>query len=85
MLLFSLIFLTSSLFLTKIFGSVGFILANCVNMTARIAHSSHFIMSFFSPKSFNPLRDALPSSRTFMAFLVSFVITALSEVTFTFR
>ena len=36
MLVFSLVFLTASYFLTKLFGSVGFILANCVNMAARI-------------------------------------------------
>ena len=36
MLIFSLLFLSASYFLTKLFGSVGFILANCVNMMARI-------------------------------------------------
>ena len=38
MLLFSAIFLVSSLGFTHQFGSVGFILANCLNMGARIIH-----------------------------------------------
>ena len=38
MLMFSFLFLCSSLFLTQLFGSVGFILANCVNMAGRIIH-----------------------------------------------
>ena len=38
MLLFSAIFLISSLGFTHQFGSVGFILANCLNMGARIIH-----------------------------------------------
>lgn len=38
MMLFSVIFLVSSWFLSKQIGSVGFILANCLNMIARIIH-----------------------------------------------
>jgi len=38
MLLFSLVFLVSSLMLTKQFGCVGFVLANCLNMSTRIAY-----------------------------------------------
>ncbi len=80
MLLFSLIFLTSSYFLTGWFGSVGFILANCINMTARIIHSCHFITNYFSSTPFRPLWDVLPSSYTVLAFIMATVITTLSEV-----
>ena len=38
MLVFSFVFLCASLFLTRVFGGVGFVLANCINMTARIVH-----------------------------------------------
>ena len=38
MLFFSAVFLSASLLLTRQFGSVGFVLANCVNMAVRIAH-----------------------------------------------
>ena len=40
MILFSVVFLASALFLTHYVGSVGFIWANCINMTARILHRS---------------------------------------------
>ena len=45
MVVFSLIFLVASLGLTKGFGSVGFILANCINMGLRIIHR-YVICSF---------------------------------------
>ena len=38
MLLFSCVFLITSLGLTHVFGGVGFILANCFNMILRIGH-----------------------------------------------
>ncbi len=38
MFVFSGIFLVASFLLTKLLGSVGFILANCVNMFFRILH-----------------------------------------------
>ena len=38
MLVFSVSFLTASLLLTRVLGSVGFILANCLNMSIRIVH-----------------------------------------------
>ncbi len=80
MLLFSFLFLLSSLFLTRLFGSVGFIFANCICMAARIAHSCHFILAFFSPTPFRPLQDALPSSISLAAFAITAVLAALSEV-----
>ena len=38
MILFSVVFLSASLLLTQLCGSVGFILAHCVNMATRILH-----------------------------------------------
>ena len=38
MLVFSVVFLAASLMLTRLLGSVGFILANCINMIVRIFH-----------------------------------------------
>lgn len=80
MLMFSLVFLGSSLLLTHVFGSVGFILANCINMAARILHSAYFINTFFSPTPFRPLRDALPSITSLCSFGVAGIMAALSEV-----
>lgn len=42
MLLFSVVFLVASLLLTRLLGSVGFVLANCINMTIRIIHRYNF-------------------------------------------
>lgn len=80
MLVFSAVFLCASLLLTKTFGSVGFILANCINMAARIVHSCYFIQTFFSPTPLRPLLVALPSLPMVMTFVLSFLITAFSEV-----
>lgn len=38
MVIFSITFLLISYVLTSVLGPVGFILANCVNMLARITH-----------------------------------------------
>ena len=38
MLVFSCVFLVSSLVFTRLLGSVGFVVANCVNMLCRILH-----------------------------------------------
>lgn len=80
MLLFSFVFLGSSLFLTRYVGGVGFILANCINMASRIVHSCHFIHSFFAATPHTPLWDAVPSVWTIVSFLTAMAITIGSEV-----
>ena len=80
MLVFSAVFLCASLLLTNTFGSVGFILANCINLAARVIHSCHFILNYFSTTPYRPLMAALPSFPMVMAFVLSFLITACSEV-----
>ncbi|XP_005103879.1 protein RFT1 homolog [Aplysia californica] len=82
MLLFSGLFLFSSWLLTQWVGSVGFILANCLNMGARIAHSVIFISRYFSTYEHKPLQDVCPSVAVIISLVVSLVITAVSEVTF---
>ena len=84
MLIFSFVFLSSSLFFTRFLGSVGFILANCVNMLTRIIHSCYYIRGYFSLTPHTPLLTALPSRRTLGAFLIAFVITVISEVSLCF-
>eukprot|EP00731_Ephydatia_muelleri_P003795 Em0001g3795a len=79
MLVFSVVFLSASLLLTKFSGSVGFILANCINMACRICHSCRFIHSYFSSTPYRPLTLALPSLPMVTTFALSFLITAFSE------
>ncbi|ESO89985.1 hypothetical protein LOTGIDRAFT_234090 [Lottia gigantea] len=82
MLLFSVLFLLSSWFLTKTIGSVGFILANCLNMAARIIHSMIFIRTYFKESNYKPLHDIIPSLPVNVVILLSFIITYLSEQKF---
>lgn len=46
MMALSVLFISSAYVLTRYFGSVGFIIANCVNMSARILHRYNWKMSF---------------------------------------
>jgi len=86
-MVFSGVFLLSSLFLSRLLGGVGFILANCVNMLVRVGHSCHFIHTYFtsaaspSPQSAaHPLMKALPSIPTWVCFAVVALLAAVSEV-----
>uniref|UniRef100_H3ASJ3 Protein RFT1 homolog n=1 Tax=Latimeria chalumnae TaxID=7897 RepID=H3ASJ3_LATCH len=82
MLAFSLSFLCISYLLTWWQGSVGFILANCLNMSLRIIHSIRFIHRYFSQSSLKPLSGLQTSPPLLLAYLGSAVVTALSEVLF---
>lgn len=79
MLLFSVILLGSSLFLTQIFGSVGFVLANSINIGCRILQSVWFIHNFYKDSSYQPLKGFLPSFSVLGALALAFCTTAFSE------
>jgi hypothetical protein len=68
--------------LTSYLGSVGFILANCVNMSVRIARSLLFIRNIFAElTSTNQINlSFLPSLRFFAVLVVALVLTKTSEV-----
>uniref|UniRef100_A0A3Q3FSW9 Protein RFT1 homolog n=1 Tax=Labrus bergylta TaxID=56723 RepID=A0A3Q3FSW9_9LABR len=82
MLALSVSFLFLSYMLTWWAGSVGFILANCLNMGLRIMHSVLYIHHYFLPTQWKPLRGLLPSPLLLLALAVSTVVTALSEGVF---
>uniref|UniRef100_A0A915L5E1 Protein RFT1 homolog n=1 Tax=Romanomermis culicivorax TaxID=13658 RepID=A0A915L5E1_ROMCU len=90
-------FLIAALSLTNTFGSVGFILANCVNMVCRIIYSCNYINNFYRVDSINsrymdldllkelkdsPLNSMTPNTSVFTTLLASFVITSLSNIIF---
>ncbi|KAK7101753.1 man(5)GlcNAc(2)-PP-dolichol translocation protein RFT1-like [Littorina saxatilis] len=79
MLVLSVLFLTTSWFLTTQIGSVGFILANCFNMALRITHSIIFIWKYFENTSYTPLAEIIPSGPVIATLAVSFIITSISE------
>jgi oligosaccharide translocation protein RFT1 len=78
MVIFSITFLCAAALLIQIFGSVGFIFANCINMATRIVYSTRFIYNFYKPVSLNPLWDAVPSTQVWLSLLLSFMITVIS-------
>jgi oligosaccharide translocation protein RFT1 len=80
MVIFSITFLCAAALLIQIFGSVGFIFANCINMATRIVYSTRFIYNFYKPVSLNPLWDAVPSTQVWLSLLLSFMITVISMV-----
>ncbi|XP_071485292.1 man(5)GlcNAc(2)-PP-dolichol translocation protein RFT1-like [Diadema antillarum] len=80
MLGFSVIFLTSSWYLTKSVGSVGFIMANCLNMMARILHSIYFITKYYSGSPYKPLRGLRPSVFVLITLAFSWLFTTMSEM-----
>ncbi|XP_010767813.1 protein RFT1 homolog [Notothenia coriiceps] len=82
MLALSLSFLFLSYMLTWWAGSVGFILANCLNMGLRILHSVFYIHRYFLSSQWKPLQGLLPSPLLLLALAVSAVVTALSEGVF---
>uniref|UniRef100_A0A8C0GBC7 Protein RFT1 homolog n=1 Tax=Chelonoidis abingdonii TaxID=106734 RepID=A0A8C0GBC7_CHEAB len=80
MLALSFTFLCVSYFLTQWQGSVGFILANCFNMSIRIAHSIHYIYNYFKESSYRPLKGLLLSPSLIFVYIISGVVTVFSEV-----
>ena len=71
---------------TAAFGSVGFIVANCINMFVRIVQSYWFIGSYGTPKKAekeargpHPLLAALPAPAMFGAFGASLLVTMISK------
>jgi oligosaccharide translocation protein RFT1 len=79
MVIFSVSFLVISYVLTNIFGPVGFILANCVNMLARIIHSLIYINKKYKSTSYKPLEGLVPDRKFIAMLVISGVATKLSE------
>lgn len=80
MLALSVSFLLLSYMLTWWAGSIGFILANCLNMALRISHSLLYIHRYFQSSRWKPLRGLLPSPLLLVVLIISAGVTAGSEV-----
>lgn len=79
MVIFSAMFLLIAYILTSICGSVGFILANCVNMTARIVHSIYYITNTYRNTLYKPLSGAIPTGGFVIALVLSGILTKISQ------
>lgn len=80
LLVFSLISVVLNVLLIKLYGSVGLIVANSLNMTLRILYSAMFIKEYFKGSSSFSFRGCLPSG--WIILLLSGVITLVSENVF---
>ncbi|XP_067908344.1 man(5)GlcNAc(2)-PP-dolichol translocation protein RFT1 [Heterodontus francisci] len=81
MLALSLTFLGLSYCLTWWQGAVGFILANCLNMGLRIAHSLQYISRYFRLSESRPLAGLQLPGPLLLVYLGSGTVTALSQAT----
>ncbi|ENN77951.1 hypothetical protein YQE_05628, partial [Dendroctonus ponderosae] len=82
MVIFSICFLLISYVLTNVFGPVGFILANCSNMGARIIHSLHFIHTKYLDTVYRPLDGLIPTWKFLSVLVFSGICTKYSELYF---
>ncbi|XP_037284505.2 man(5)GlcNAc(2)-PP-dolichol translocation protein RFT1 [Rhipicephalus microplus] len=80
--LFSVLFLFVAYLLTTLSGAVGFILANCFNMIARIGYSIYFISTYYAKTRYRPLHGILPSVRVLVTAVFSYLVTTISEAVF---
>ncbi|GFR29223.1 protein RFT1 homolog [Trichonephila clavata] len=79
LVLLSVGFLTAAYCLVSVFGSSGFIIANCLNMLFRIVHSIHFIQEYFQvPKYW--WWKITPHSLIVTILCVILGVTSISEV-----
>ncbi|XP_038667928.1 protein RFT1 homolog [Scyliorhinus canicula] len=79
MMALSLAFLGLSYYLTWWKGAVGFILANCLNMGFRIAHSLQYISHYFKLSENRPLVGLQLPRPLLLAYLGSAIVTAFSQ------
>ncbi|KAK4874808.1 hypothetical protein RN001_014168 [Aquatica leii] len=79
MVVFSITFLAISYVLTSVCGPVGFILANCVNMLARIIHSIYFIRHVFEDTDYTPLAGLVPDRKFIGVLALMGAITKASQ------
>ncbi|XP_070558753.1 man(5)GlcNAc(2)-PP-dolichol translocation protein RFT1-like isoform X2 [Ptychodera flava] len=79
LLVFSVIFLFFSWLFTKLIGVLGFIFANCINMSVRIIYSIYFVKNYYKDTKYRPLKCLIPSTMVLIAYIVSIIITVISE------
>jgi len=79
MVVLSITFLSSAWLLSSLLGSVGFILANIINMSLRIMHSARYINGQYRKLNLNPLGGVIPFKLELVALVLAFVVTAISS------
>ncbi|XP_054716362.1 protein RFT1 homolog [Uloborus diversus] len=72
-------FLITAFCLVKLFGGVGFILANCINMAFRIHHSLFYIKKYFMMSWTQLFSKVIPNPAVMLILGFSFLVTSISE------
>jgi oligosaccharide translocation protein RFT1 len=80
MAIFSVTFLLLSYQLTNLLGPVGFILANCCNMTFRISYSLYYINKQFKQVEVKPINELLPGKLFFIVLIGMGVVCHVSKI-----
>lgn len=80
MAIFSVTFLVLSYQLTNMLGPVGFILANCSNMTFRISYSLSYIFKQYRNVEHDPLTGLLPGKIYMTVLFIMGTVCKISEV-----
>lgn len=80
MVIFSVSFLVLSYCLTYIFGPIGFIISNCINMFARIMHSIHFIRNKYKDTEYKPLNGLLVGKIFLSTLFIAGFVCKISEI-----
>lgn len=76
---FSITYVGTAVALTQVFGALGFIFANCLNMSLRILYSLRFIHMQYQKSCHNPLASLLIQPKLLLVFLAAWIITSTSE------
>lgn len=76
----SIVFLITSYIFVLLFGPVGFIFGNCVNMGLRIIHSVLFINKRHRDTNYHPLRGLTPKPVFSGSLMFTALVTNISQV-----
>lgn len=82
MAIFSVTFLLLSYQLTNLLGPVGFILANCTNMSFRIVYSTFYIFKEYAAIHINPLNGIVPGKLFTGTLITMGILCKASQVSF---
>ncbi|XP_042893125.1 protein RFT1 homolog [Penaeus japonicus] len=77
---FSIAYIGMAVVLTQVFSALGFLYANCINMSLRIIYSLWFIHKQFRGSDHQPLTGLYIPMRLILMFLMAAGVTAVSEV-----
>jgi oligosaccharide translocation protein RFT1 len=82
LVIFSAVFLAGSFLFVHLFGSIGFFIANGLNMSLRVSHSVYLIRDVFARCDFNPFDSWKPKRLINILFVGAFLTINLLQILF---